>query len=172
MNFILKKDINTNSLVLQHKILTQTITLLSGREEALRTEKEIYLMMALIDNIIENDLIEECNNDERLLNDIIEQEIEPFFLELVKKDDNYLILFTKVEKGLDEYCKKVYDEQHSFIGLMEGIITAIETMSVSDTTGIMEGVAKLAREAYDNRTEQIQEQLAAISENLKTAESK
>lgn len=166
MTITLNEKVNTKSIVLQHNILTQAITLMSGREEALETEKEIYLMIAFINSIAEEDLIEECNEDGRDLNTIIAVEIEPFFLEIIE-DKKYEEMFEKIKVIFIDYYKKLYEKQHSFMGVIDAFLTAIETMSVDDKKEILNGTAKIADQAYKERTEKIQAQLEKITEGFK-----
>ena len=46
MKMTFKKGINAESLILKHNILLQASDLAMGREGALQTEKDLYLMMA------------------------------------------------------------------------------------------------------------------------------
>ncbi len=167
MKITLKENVNTKSLVLQHNILTQAITLMSGREEALETEKDIYLMIALVNAIIEEDLIQECNNDGRDLNNIVALEIEPFFLNLIEKESQYETMFNNVKRIFSDYYQKLYEKQHSFMGILDALLTSIEAMGIEDKKEVLNGTAKIAEQAYRDRTEKLQEQLTKITDNLK-----
>ena len=45
MKMTFKKGINAESLILKHNILLQASDLVMGREGALQTEKDLYLMI-------------------------------------------------------------------------------------------------------------------------------
>lgn len=172
MKITLKENVNTKSLVLQHNILTQAITLMSGREEALETEKDIYLMIAFTNTIINEDLIQECNNDGRDLNQIVATEIEPFFLQLLEQNIGYEQMFNNVKRIFGDYYQKMYEKQHSFMGVIDGLLTSLETMSIEDKKEILNGTAKIAEQAYKDRTDKMQAQLAKITDGLKTTVTK
>ena len=97
MKLTLKENINTNSLMLKHNILLQASGLVMGREGVLQTEKDLYLIMALVDNVIEEDLIASCNEDTRELSAIMTEDIEPFFNSLMEKEE-YKILYNEMKE--------------------------------------------------------------------------
>lgn len=152
MKFTLKENVNTESFVLKHNILLQANGLAMGREGVLQTEKDLYLIIAFVDNLIEEDLIEECNNDERGLTNIVLEDIEPFFFNLIKID-KYNILFKEVEKLFLQRCKEIWDNQHSIVGLFDSLLTAISLLDTEDKKEILETTGKMAEKAFEKRTQ-------------------
>jgi len=87
MEITIKKDVNTKSLVLRHQMLEQAVVLLGERDEALQTEKDLYIMLSMIDWLAEEDILKYCNESEENLIDILEREVEPTFLKLLEQED-------------------------------------------------------------------------------------
>lgn len=147
-----EKNINTKSLVIKHDILMKSTGLVSGREGVLETEKELYLMIAFVDTFIEEDLIELCNQDERTLNDIVLEDIEPIYLELIKDEDKAQ-LYKESKTLLLNRCKEIWDNEHSIVGVIDAILTTIATMSDEDKKDALMATGKIAEQAFDRRTE-------------------
>lgn len=147
-----EKNINTKSLITKHDILMKSTGLVSGREGVLETEKELYLMIAFVDTFIEEDLIELCNQDERTLNDIVLEDIEPIYLELIKDEDKAQ-LYKESKTLLFNRCKEIWDNEHSIVGVIDAILTTIATMSEEDKKEALVTTGKIAEQAFDRRTE-------------------
>ena len=147
MKLTLKENINTNSLMLKHNILLQASGLVMGREGVLQTEKDLYLIMALVDNVIEEDLIASCNEDTRELSAIMTEDIEPFFNSLMEKEE-YKILYNEMKELFLQRCKEIWDNQHSLIGVIDGFLTMIASMTEEDKK---EALVQTLNEYYFNK---------------------
>ena len=165
MKLTLKQDINTNSLMLKHNILTQASELVMGREGALQTEKDLYLIMALADNVIEEDLMELCNEDERNLNTIFTEDIEPLFKELMN-DNKYVDLYIDMKELFLSRCKEIWDNQHSFYGVLDAILTMIASMDDDDKKEVLTATAKVAEQAFERRTETMTKKTNEVNDKL------
>lgn len=143
MEIKMKKDVNVKSAVLKHQIALEAVELLYGREESLKTEIEIYTILAFIDNLSENNLIEECNQDKRNLIDIMGQEIEPVFLQLITNED-YYNLYKEILNDVELYCHKVYDENHSLIGMLNTITEVISSLEPEQVKEVLTKTGEMA----------------------------
>lgn len=152
MKFTLKQNINTNSLMLKHGILLQASGLVMGREGVLQTEKDLYLIMAFVDNLIEEDLIAACNEDARDLGTMMTEEVEPFFMQLIEKEE-YKILYEEMRQLFLQRCKEIWDNQHSIVGLIDAFLTTLSTLTEEDKKDVLVETAKVAEAAFDRRTE-------------------
>lgn len=152
MTFTLKHDINMDSLVIQHQVLLQAMDLLMGREGVLETEKELYLILSIVDNMIEENLIQLCNDDGRDLDVIMMVEIEPFFNTLIDKQISSTT-YNKLKQQLLNRCKEIWDNQHSVMGVLDALLTTIATMAPEDKKEVLENTAKIAEKAFEQRTE-------------------
>lgn len=165
MKLTLKKDIKPNSLMLKHDILLQASGLVMGREGVLKTEKLLYLAMAFVDNLIEEDLIALCNEDERGLTEIFTANIEPEFNKLLENEE-YKNLYNEVEKLYLERCKEIWDNEHSFYGVLDAILTMIASLDVEEKKEVLASTAKVAEAAFDRRTEQLSEKTDEVNDKL------
>lgn len=153
MKLTIKQDeVNVKSLITKHDILVKASSLVMGREGALETEKELYLMMAFVDTFLEEDLIEECNKDSRTLNEIVIEDIEPIYMRLIEVEDNRQ-LYKEAKALLFNRCKEIWDNQHSVVGVIDALLTTIANMSPEDTKDVLESTAKVAEKAFERRTE-------------------
>lgn len=89
-----KQNVNFESIILQHKIALEASTMLEDREIVLDTDVALYTMVSLVNNAIEEDLMDIIEKDKREFIDILTEDIEPKFWEIVKQYD----------------CKEVYDK--------------------------------------------------------------
>lgn len=165
MTFTLKEGIDINSLTLQHSILLHAIMLLEGREGSLETEKRIYLMMATIDKIIEEDLIQLCNEDGRELTDLLIQDIEPFFNSLME-DKDFDNAYHFMLKVLLDNCQDTWNRQHSVTGLIDSIVTILANMDEDHKKEALVETAKIAEQAFDRRTEKMEKQTNEVNNKL------
>ena len=167
MKLTLKENINTESLILKHNILLQASGLITGREGVLQTEKDLYLIMAFVDNLIEEDLITLCNEDTRDLTAVMVEDIEPFFMNLIK-EEKYNVLYKEVRELFLQRCKEIWDNQHSVIGMIDAFLTSIATLSDEDKKEALKETAKIAEMAFDRRTEIMEEKVDDVNSKLET----
>lgn len=165
MKLTLKENINTNSLMLKHNILLQASGLVMGREGVLQTEKDLYLIMALVDNVIEEDLITSCNEDTRELSAIMTEDIEPFFNSLMEKEE-YKILYNEMKELFLQRCKEIWDNQHSLVGVIDGFLAMIASMTEEDKKEALVQTAKIAEVAFDRRTEVMEDKVDSVNSKL------
>lgn len=165
MKLTLKENINTNSLMLKHNILLQASGLVIGREGVLQTEKDLYLIMALVDNVIEEDLIASCNEDTRELSAIMTEDIEPFFNSLMEKEE-YKVLYNEMKELFLQRCKEIWDNQHSLVGVIDGFLTMIASMTEEDKKDALVQTAKMAEVAFDRRTEVMEDKVDSVNSKL------
>ena len=155
MELTLKENYNISSVTLQHNILLQTLTMLEGREGALETEKKIYLIVSLVNNLVKEDLLDLCNKDERDLPTILMEDIEPFFNKISTEDEKIKDAYNYMEKVLLERCDRIWEDQHSLLGVMDAILTTIAEMSEEDKKEALVKTAEIAEKAFDHRTEEM-----------------
>jgi hypothetical protein len=165
MTFTLKKNVNMDSLVVQHGILLQATDLLVGREGVLETEKELYLILAVTNAMIEEDLIQMCNEDGRDLVEIMEYDIEPFFHKVLGQELS-IDTYNKIKKLLLDRCREIWDNQHSVIGLIDAILTAIATMSDEDKKEALVETSKIAEKVLEKRTEVMTDKVDQVDSKL------
>ena len=94
MEMTVKQNVNFESIILQHKIALEASTMLEDREIVLDTDVALYTMVSLVNNAIEEDLMDIIEKDKREFIDILTEDIEPKFWEIVKQYN----------------CKEVYDK--------------------------------------------------------------
>lgn len=166
MKLTLKENINIGSLTLQHNMLLRAVGLLEGREGGLDTEKRIYLMIAMIDLLVQEDLLALCNEDERDLPTIMIEDIEPFFFTLINENKEYETVYHYLENKILEYCQRVWSEQHSVLGVIDAILTTIASIPEDDKKQVLEDTGKAAAELYEKRTDMLERQSAEVSDKL------
>ena len=165
MKMTLKKNINTKSLVLKHNIMLEVSNLTMGREGVLQTEKDLYLVLAFMDNLIEEDLIQECNEDKRDLTAVMIEDIEPEFLKLMEQAE-YKELYKEMEKIHLQRCKEIWDNQHSLMGVIDSFLTTIAMMSDEDKKEALIETGKIAEAAFNRRTEEMKQKTDETNSKL------
>lgn len=165
MNMTFKKDVNLKSLMLKHNILLQAFGLIEGREGVLQTEKELFLMMAMLDNLVEEDLIAECNEDERDLNTILEVELEPKFLDLLEQNE-YKSFYNELRELFLTRCKEIWDNQHSFYGVLDALLEMIASMDDEDKKEALVATGKIAEQAFERRTAKMEAKTEEVNSKL------
>lgn len=165
MKLTIKPNIDFNSIILKHNILLQASNLAVGREGALQTEKELYLILAMLDNICEENVIEACNEDKRDLATIMTEDIEPVYLELTK-DESYNKFYVELKELFLQRCKEIWDNQHSIMGLLDTILMALQNLTEDDKKEILASTAKIAEAAFDRRTAEMTEKVNETNDKL------
>lgn len=121
MNMTVKQNINSKSLVLKHKIAVGTTALLEGREFLLDSDVELYTMVSLVNNFIEENLMELIEADTRNFPEILEDTIEPFFMNILKEyeyENTYYEIVGIVLSFLNEQEMR----RNTLIGLVNHLI--------------------------------------------------
>ena len=157
MNITLKEGINFNSIGLRHDAVLQAVTLIEGRESALHSEKEIYTVISVMDKVCNNGIIEYCNASEEDLMTIYRNEIEPAFLDLISQNESAEHFYYSVLCDVEEYCTRVYEEQHSIIGFVNSLANAIQSLSPDQLQDVMVKTGEIAgrlKEQHDHRIEE------------------
>jgi hypothetical protein len=165
MTFTLKKDLDIRSLTVQHNILLGATMLLQGREGVLETEKRIFLMLSIVDTLVEEDILQLCNDDERNLTDIIIQEIEPYY-ETLKQQEGFIEAEQYMTQILLKRCQEIWDNQHSAYGVFDAILTTISTLNEEDKKAALTETAKIAEKVIEKRTEVLEEQTSKANDKL------
>ena len=166
MKLTLKENININSLTLQHNIILQATTLIQGREGVLETEKRIYLLLALVDMIVQEDFLELCDQDERNLTDILMEDVEPFVDNLKNENEDYIYAIDYMEEVFLQHCQQVWDSQHSIMGAIDAFLTMIGSMSEEDKKEALVETSKIAQQAFDNRTKTLEKETKEVNSKL------
>lgn len=165
MKLTLKENINTESFILRHKIIIQATNLLVGREGVLETEKNLYLILSFLDNIMNEDVVGLCNEDKRDLAEIIESELEPIFFDTIK-NDRYRDLFLYCQRVLLNRCREIWDNQHSIIGVIDALLTVIGSIDNQGKEELVEKAIDIAKNIEEKRTEKITNETKQINSKL------
>lgn len=165
MKLTLNKDFDITMVSKQHSILIQTSLLLEGREGALDTEKELYLILAIVDSMIEENLIEQCNNSDKDLLTLLETEIEPFFRTLLGEQIPREI-YMELKFMVLNRCREIWDNQHSLFGVIDALLTSISMMDEEDKKEVLLQTAKIAETAVNRKTEAIEKSTEQVNAKI------
>lgn len=131
MEMTVKQNINTKSIVLKHKIAAGATALLEGREFLLDSDVELYVMVSLVNNFIEENLLELVEQDERDFPAILEDTIEPFFMNLLE-EHNYENTYYEIVGIVINYLNEQELRRNTMIGLFNHILDIFEDQEWSD----------------------------------------
>ncbi len=165
MTITLKEGLNPESVVVKHTILLQAADLIVGREGVLETEKELYLMLAMVDFLSKEDIIAACNADARNLVEIMVEDIEPKFFEITK-DERWKNMYKDIRRIHLERCQAIWDHQHSLVGVIDAILTMIGSIDNEDKAAILESTAKIAQKVQEHKNEVIEQQGEKVNSKL------
>ena len=165
MTITFKEGMNPQSVIVKHGILMQAATLITGREGVLETEKELYLMLAMVDFLAKEDIIEACNQDDRDLVVIMAEDIEPKFFELMK-DEKWSAAYLDMRRIHLQRCQEIWDNQHSLMGVFDTLLSVISTIDEDDKKTILENTAKVAQRVQEHKTEVIEKQSEKVNSKL------
>ena len=165
MTITFKKGLNPRSVIAKHGILLQASSLITGREGVLETEKELYLMLAMIDFVSEEDIVAACNEDERNLITIMAEDIEPKFFELIA-DKEWNEMYQDMRRIHLNRCQEIWDNQHSIIGVIDTILTIIGGMDDAGKQKLVEKSIEAAKFVEEQRTEKMAAKTDAVNSKL------
>lgn len=165
MTITFKEGVNPQSVIVKHGILMQAATLITGREGVLETEKELYLILAMIDFLAEENVIEECNNDARDLVTIMAEDIEPKFFELIK-DEEWNNMYLDMRRIHLSRCQEIWNNQHSVVGIVDMLLEIMTSMDEVNKKDVLKDTAKLAEQLYQKRTESMNEKMDEANSKL------
>ena len=110
-------------------------------------------MIAMVDAIVQENLLELCNEDKRDLTTIMIEDIEPFFIDILNKDEEKQKAYEYMTRVLLERCDRIWANQHSVVGVIDAIMTMIASMSEEDKKEALVETGKIAEAVYEKRTE-------------------
>lgn len=165
MKFTLKENVNLRSVVLKHNVVLDALNLLEGREGSLKTEREIYTMIAMANSFIEEDLTEFCNNSTEELIDIVRNYIEPFVLGLIEKPEYaafYNDVLTEVIESTDEFIRK----QETLPHMIKTFFTVLGSMAPEQKAEMTEQLTGLIKEQNKEKTEKAKTAIQNVDEKI------
>lgn len=165
MTITFKKGLNPRSVIAKHAILLQASSLITGREGVLETEKELYLMLAMIDFVAEEDIVAACNEDERGLVTIMAEDIEPRFFELIQ-DEEWNSMYLDMRRIHLDRCQEIWNHQHSVIGVIDALLTVIGGIDDEGKQKLVEKSIEAAKYVEEKRTEKMAEKTEAVNSKL------
>lgn len=175
MKLTIREGIDKDSKVLKHKIALEAVTLLEDKELVLDTEVYLYVMIALVDNFIEENLVEMVGQDERGFAEIVENEIEPKFNEIREKyevDDVY----EELTYMCIDYKDRVDTKGNTFMGLLDTVLNIFGDRDWSDLKYFFHDITTRTENFLAEKIEDIQppkkEIQKASAEELKGASDK
>ena len=143
MKLTLLENVNTNSIVLIHKIGLETITLLEDRENLLNSEIKIYTMVSLVDNFSEGDLLEDIANEEDDFSILVENVIEPKFFEILDKY-NYKETYENILNDVEIYLKEKEYKSNTLIGIIKELNSFLTEQNWEDLKFFFQKVSQEA----------------------------
>lgn len=131
MEIKIKENIDKGSIVLKHKIALETISILEEKDNTLATEVELYAMVATVDNFSEGSLLDLVTKDERGFAEIVENDIEPKFNEVMEKYE-YGETFKLIVEDVNAYLTQQGKLRNTFIGLLNQMLDIINEKNWDD----------------------------------------
>lgn len=131
MEMTVKQNINANSIVLKHKIALGASLMLEERELTLDTDAELYTMVSVVNNFIEENLLDLIEEDEREFAEILEIDVEPLFDKIIT-DYNYKETFDEIVATVVNYLDNLQYRRHTILGLVNMVIDFLSEQNWED----------------------------------------
>lgn len=131
MEMTVKQNINAKSIVLKHKIALGASLMLEERELTLDTDAELYTMVSVVNNFIEENLLDLIEADEREFAEILESDVEPLF-DKIMTDYNYQDTFEEIVSTVVNYLDNLQYRRNTVIGLINTLIDFLTDQNWED----------------------------------------
>lgn len=131
MEMTVKQNVNANSIVLKHKIALGASLMLEERELTLDTDAELYTMVSVVNNFIEENLLDLIEADEREFAEILEADVEPLFDKIIT-DYNYKETFDEIVATVVNYLDSLQYRRNTVIGLINMVIDFLSDQNWED----------------------------------------
>jgi hypothetical protein len=131
MEMTVKQNINAKSIVLKHKIALGASLMLEERELTLDTDAELYTMVSVVNNFIEENLLDLIEADEREFAEILEADVEPLFDKIIT-DYNYKETFDEIVATVVNYLDSLQYRRNTVIGLINMVIDFLSDQNWED----------------------------------------
>ena len=131
MEMTVKQNINAKSIVLKHKIALGASLMLEERELTLDTDAELYTMVSVVNNFIEENLLDLIEADEREFAEILEADVEPLFDKIIT-DYNYKETFDEILATVVNYLDSLQYRRNTVIGLINMVIDFLSDQNWED----------------------------------------
>lgn len=131
MEMTVKQNINAKSIVLKHKIALGASLMLEERELTLDTDAELYTMVSVVNNFIEENLLDLIEADEREFAEILESDVEPLF-DKIMIDYNYQDTFEEIVSTVVNYLDNLQYRRNTVMGLINTLIDFLTDQNWED----------------------------------------
>lgn len=131
MEMTVKQNINAKSIVLKHKIALGASLMLEERELTLDTDAELYTMVSVVNNFIEENLLDLIEADEREFAEILESDVEPLF-DKIMTDYNYQDTFEEIVSTVVNYLDNLQYRRNTVMGLINTLIDFLTDQNWED----------------------------------------
>lgn len=131
MEMTVKQNMNAKSIVLKHKIALGASLMLEERELTLDTDAELYTMVSVVNNFIEENLLDLIEADEREFAEILEADVEPLFDKIIV-DYDYKETFEEIVETVVNYLDSLQYRRNTILGLVNMVIDFLSDQNWED----------------------------------------
>ena len=131
MEMTVKQNMNAKSIVLKHKIALGASLMLEERELTLDTDAELYTMVSVVNNFIEENLLDLIEADEREFAEILETDVEPLFDKIIV-DYDYKETFEEIVATVVNYLDSLQYRRNTILGLVNMVIDFLSDQNWED----------------------------------------
>lgn len=131
MEMTVKQNMNAKSIVLKHKIALGASLMLEERELTLDTDAELYTMVSVVNNFIEENLLDLIEADKRDFAEILEIDVEPLFDKIIV-DYNYKETFEEIVATVVNYLDSLQYRRNTVLGIINTVIDFLSDQNWED----------------------------------------
>lgn len=143
MEVKLKDQVQVKSFTFKKRVIEEAMELIGEKNNFVINDIEFVVMIAFLNNLVENNLILETLHDIETLEQKLNEEVEPLFTQLVVENETYLEVFEDIVGQMEDYMIRAYKNRQTVAGFFYDIINEIGDMSLEDVSNILEQVVQI-----------------------------
>lgn len=158
MDMKIKENVNFNSFTFRKRVIEESLDLIGKKRNYIINDIYFITMIAMVNNIVEDDMIIELLYNEEELENKIYEIVEPIFNSNIMSNEDGKKAFTEISEDIIDYIDRDVYSRTNVVGFLYDIFEGLGDIDVAQ---LKEGIAK-ASEFAKNELERASKNAESI----------
>ena len=141
MEIKMKEKVNVKGFTFKKRVIEDSIELLGVRRNYVLNDIKFIVMIAFVNNLVENNLIIEILHDEKELESKMLDIVEPLFAQEIIKE-GYQESFNEIVDDVEDYMFRMYESNNTLAGMLYTIAESFGDTNIEELINIVKKLAE------------------------------
>lgn len=141
MEIKMKEKVNVQGFTFKKRVIEDSIELLGIRRNYVLNDIKFIVMIAFVNNLVENNLIIEILHDEKELESKMIDIVEPLFAQEIIKE-GYQESFNEIVDDVEDYMFRMYESNNTLAGMLYTIAESFGDTNIEELINIVKKLAE------------------------------